>query len=251
MAGCSAILRASQGTRFVDPTAPYLHEAAFWIYVRQSLYDATIHQRPLDIDFSLELRPAPESIPQTHPWSWLGSETAWANQILWNTASVAQFCFSGNRAQNDAAWDTQWRALWDKTQKWLKDRPNTFDPMGSSPPLDEGTFPCIWFSSDWHGKSKYHPLRFPFFSRLTLAYSNLLYILPLFMYLASQLPTGPQIRNSPRAQHTIRYRGAFPDPKPVSFFFNLADTSPSTSAKFSTTPEPSAAHAKPRQRTRS
>ena len=152
--GCSAIFRASQGTQFVDPSASDLREAAFWIYVRQSLYNATIHQRPLDVDFSLGLYPAPDSIRESYPWAWLGSETAWANQILWNTASVAQFCFKGTRTQSGAAWDTQRRVLWDKTQKWHEDRPRAFDPIGSGPPMDGCVFPNIWFASDWHGKPK-------------------------------------------------------------------------------------------------
>ena len=48
--------------RTIDPSATSLRDAAFWIYVRQSLYNATISQEPLDIDFSLELSPTVDNL---------------------------------------------------------------------------------------------------------------------------------------------------------------------------------------------
>lgn len=153
LAACSAIFRASQGTRFVDPSAPCLRDAAFWVYVRQSLYNATIHQRPLDVDFTLKLHPAPDSIPDSHSLAWLGFETAWANQMIWNTACVAQFCFAGTGTESNSASEIQWQELWKRTQIWHRDRPGTFDPTGSGFSRDGCVFLNIWFTSDWHSIS--------------------------------------------------------------------------------------------------
>ncbi|PVH93087.1 hypothetical protein DM02DRAFT_662313 [Periconia macrospinosa] len=153
LAGGSAIFRASQSTQFIDPSAPHLREAAFWIHVRQNLYNATVDQRPLDIDFSLKMYPAPDAIQGSHPWTWLGLETAWANQILWNTATVAQFCFAGTGTRSESACETQWQVLWDKTQKWHKGRPRTFEPIMLGPFRDGCVFPSIWFTTDWHAIS--------------------------------------------------------------------------------------------------
>jgi hypothetical protein len=151
--GTSSVLHASQSTPFVDPSATTLRDAAFWVYVRQCLYNATISQEPLDIDFSLQLYPALDSMQYSHPTAWLSLETAWANQILWNTARVANFCFTGTGTQNDLAPRThQWKELWEGNQSWLNSRPSVFDPIGSGPSADGHVFPDIWFTADWHGK---------------------------------------------------------------------------------------------------
>lgn len=113
--GTSSILRASTTLPFVDPSATSLRDAAFWLYVRQALYNSTISQEPLDIDFSLELMPTPDLLVDTHPLAWLRSETAWANQLLWLTAYVANFCFSGPKVTDDATTRAAaWQELWDK-----------------------------------------------------------------------------------------------------------------------------------------
>jgi hypothetical protein len=162
--GTSSILRASQSTPFVDPSATTFHDAAFWVYVRQCLYNATISQEPLDIDFSLQLYPAPDSLLEdSHPTAWLSLETAWANQILWNTACVANFCFRGLGTQRDLALRThQWKELWERNQTWQNSRPSVFDPIGSGPTADGHVFPDIWFTADWHGKLK--PNYTPFYT---------------------------------------------------------------------------------------
>jgi hypothetical protein len=67
LSGSSSILRVSQGDHYVDPSAPTLHEAAFWVYVRQCLYIASISQQPPDIDVSLQLHPTPGSMQDSHP----------------------------------------------------------------------------------------------------------------------------------------------------------------------------------------
>jgi hypothetical protein len=155
LAGTSSILRASQSTRFVDPSAPTLRETAFWVYVRQCLYNAIIRQRPLDIDFSLQLCPAPCTIQDLHPLAWLRLETAWSNQILWNTAYVANFCFGGTGTQSESVpRSRQWQELWETIHIWRDSRPRSFDPTWSGPSAAGSVFPDIWFTADWHGKPR-------------------------------------------------------------------------------------------------
>lgn len=153
MAGCSAFFRASQGHGFVDPSAPTLREAAFWVYVRQCLYNAIFSHQPLDIDFSLQLHPTPTSMQGSHPLAQLRLEAAWANQMTWNTACVVNFCFEGTEQQSNRAYKIQRRQyLWDIIQTWHNDRPMGFNPIWSGPGRNGGVFPEIWFTADWHGK---------------------------------------------------------------------------------------------------
>lgn len=140
-------------TPFIDPSATSLRDAAFWVYVRQSLYNSTISQEPLDINFSLQLLPIPDLLLDRHPLAWLCNETAWANELLWNTACAANFCFSGpNRTDDAITRATTWQELWDKNQSWQKSRPKAFDAIGRGPSQDEHVFEEIWFTADWHGE---------------------------------------------------------------------------------------------------
>lgn len=153
--GTSSILRASMNAHLVDPSATSLREAAFWIYVRQSLYNATISQEPLDLDFSLSLQPPVGSFRHVHPLSWLRNETAWANGMLWTTACVADFCFSSasKSAGDVVSRAAQWEELWERCQTWLKSRPKEFDAIGWGPAGEGQAFSEIWFTADWHGES--------------------------------------------------------------------------------------------------
>jgi hypothetical protein len=153
--GTGSILRASLRDGFVDPSATNLRDAAFWIYVRQCLYNATISQEPLDLDFTLTLRPAPDQVTDPHPLAWLRIETAWANQVLWITARIANFCFSGSKVpatRKDVGRTQQWRELWDMNERWSRERPKGFDAIGEGECADDHVFPDVWFTADWHGE---------------------------------------------------------------------------------------------------
>ncbi|KAA8617327.1 C6 transcription factor [Pyrenophora tritici-repentis] len=151
LAGCSAIIRSSQGNHYVDPSAPTLHEAAFWVYVRQCLYNATIAQQPPDIDFTLQLNPAPGEMRDAHPLGRLKLETAWANQMTWYLARVVNFCFDGKESQNEKAHKMQrWQELWSLVQGWMHDKPNSFNAVFESPASDQDSFCKIFFTADWH-----------------------------------------------------------------------------------------------------
>ncbi|KAI4940875.1 hypothetical protein J4E91_011132 [Alternaria rosae] len=151
LAGCSAIIRSSQGNHYVDPSAPTLREAAFWVYIRQCLYNATINQQPPDIDFSLQLHPTPSSIRDAHPLAQLRLETAWANQMTWTVACVVNFCFDGKEPQHEKAHKMRrWQELWDLVQTWMHDRPDGFNAVFEGLAGDQGFFPRILFTADWH-----------------------------------------------------------------------------------------------------
>ncbi|KAF2869047.1 hypothetical protein BDV95DRAFT_499199 [Massariosphaeria phaeospora] len=158
LAGLSALLRASQGPT-VDPSAPTLREAAFWVYVRQCLYNATVNQQPPDLDITLQLVPLPSSLPNSHFLADLRRETAYANQITWICACVIHFCFSMPDKPSERACRTQqWERLRTSLEAWLKERPASFNPIWEGPATNSSVFPEIWFSADWHlmASSFYH-----------------------------------------------------------------------------------------------
>jgi hypothetical protein len=149
LAGCSALLRASQGSA-VDPSAPTLRQAAFWVYIRQCLYNACVNQQPPNVDLSLTLMPLPVRTG-TDRVSDLKNETAWANTMTWTCAIVFHFCFGG--PADPLARMRKWTELTEALESWKRNRPTTFDPIwhaerieGSSDP-----FPNFYFTADWHG----------------------------------------------------------------------------------------------------
>ncbi|KAF2661484.1 hypothetical protein K491DRAFT_710709 [Lophiostoma macrostomum CBS 122681] len=148
LTGASAILTASQGP-IIDPAAPTVREAAFWIYVRQCLYTATVHQQPPNLDPRLELLPIAPPRDDEKPSETMMRETGWTNVIVFFCASVVNFCFDGVRASTATRMD-QWTQLWEAVQRWKRDRPSSFDAIHYSPASETSVFPQIWFASDWH-----------------------------------------------------------------------------------------------------
>ncbi|KAF2714095.1 hypothetical protein K504DRAFT_518292 [Pleomassaria siparia CBS 279.74] len=146
--GTSAILRASQG-HTVDLSAPTLRDAAFWVYVRQCLYTATVNQQPPNIDFNLRLHPIPPPQDASNPYSEVRRETAWANNMTWLCASVIHFCFDGIEVDPSERL-RQSSVLWDSVKSWRANRPSTFDPIWEHPFGEESVFPETLFTADWH-----------------------------------------------------------------------------------------------------
>jgi hypothetical protein len=202
LAGTSAILRASQGHRFLDPSAPTLREAAFWVYVRQCLYMSTINQQPPNIDFSLQLHPTPDSMHDSHPLAQLALETAWANQMTWNLAHVVNYCFDGSHQHGERSShkNDRWQELWDQVQKWADDRPESFNPIWQGEAGDKGPFPEIWFTSDWHSTSSPDVNLKIQQCTNSVAHSCIFWLLPLRLHHAPHLQARSQIRNPQRRQ---------------------------------------------------
>lgn len=146
LAGCSALLRACQGPR-VDPSAPGLRDAAFWVYMRQCLYNACINQQAPNVDFSLALLPIPT--PFT-PEDTLRCETAWANTMTWICATIVQFCF-GPHTQDHSTRMPRWQELNEAVEDWARTRPSSFDPIWEGDGCSEDSpFPEYYFAADWH-----------------------------------------------------------------------------------------------------
>lgn len=150
LAGSSAILRASQ-TRVVDPSAPTLREAAFWIYVRQCLYNSTTNQQAPNIDFSLRLEPDAASMHDSHPLAMLRLETAWANQMTWHCACVLNYCFDASDPVERAYKWQRWQELSTTVRLWKDKRPPSFDPIWFGEASGNSVLPDIRFTADWHG----------------------------------------------------------------------------------------------------
>jgi hypothetical protein len=128
-----------------------VRQAAFWVYVRQCLYTATVNQQPANLDPSLELLPIAPPRDDEKPSEMLARETGWANVIVFFCASIINFCFGGIRGSTAARMQT-WNELWGAIQWWRRERPSSFNPIYSSPATETSVFPEIWFASDWHGE---------------------------------------------------------------------------------------------------
>lgn len=89
----------------------------------------------------------------SHPLARLRLETAWANQMTWNTALIVNFCFEIESPGERNSKLARWHELWDLVQAWAKDRPKGFDPIWHGQVSDDSCFPEIYFTADWHGMS--------------------------------------------------------------------------------------------------
>lgn len=87
----------------------------------------------------------------SHPLARLRLETAWANQMTWNTALIVNFCFEADPTGEQNVRLARWDELWKLVQAWAKDRPAGFDPIWHGSVSNDECFPQIWFTADWHG----------------------------------------------------------------------------------------------------
>ncbi|KAH7310840.1 hypothetical protein B0I35DRAFT_397230 [Stachybotrys elegans] len=140
LAGLSALLKKSQG-RQVDPSAPTLSQAAFWVYVRQCLYNACVNQQPPNLDFDLVVMAPP------HEGADVKSETAWANTMTWICATVVHFCFQTTVYLEPSMRLQRWYELSEAVENWNRMKPSTFEPIWSG---EGDPFPEIFFTADWH-----------------------------------------------------------------------------------------------------
>lgn len=145
--GCTALVRSSRES-IIDPCAGNLKQAAFWVYVRQSLYNACIYQTPPNLDTSLELGAVPVA---TDYLSELRSETGWANTMTWICAKVVQFSFARDR-DDVASRSRLWDDLSSELEQWLRTRPASFAAMNFAERSIESQHAEYWFAADWHGK---------------------------------------------------------------------------------------------------
>lgn len=148
-------MQASQAPFELDPSSPTLSQAAFWVFVRQVLYNACVNQQSPNLDFNLTVLPPPS--PDNFVIK-IETETAWANTMTWNCARVIGFCFGDTASlPGSEARERRWLEMSKAVQDWQDSRPSTFEPIYWSEPDHSGDnpFPEIWFTSDWHGKLGY------------------------------------------------------------------------------------------------
>lgn len=152
LAGCSALLRSSQGPQ-VDPAVPTLRHAAFWVYVRQAMYNACVYQQPPDVDpetdvASLSISHLPTTLAQE-----LEQEAAWTNSLVWLTTKVMHFCFRLSSLEIHERL-SQWHSLNVALDQWQSQRPLSFEPIwiGQAEPEADNPFPVVLLTADWHGK---------------------------------------------------------------------------------------------------
>ncbi|KAK4141687.1 uncharacterized protein C8A04DRAFT_30673 [Dichotomopilus funicola] len=168
LAGCGALLQQRQ----ICHAAPSgLHEAAFWVYMRQCLYNACIHQQalPANVEGFFEgalLPPVDDDGTPAGAASRgmmgeegrLRGETAWANSMTWICARVVQFCFGGDDAGGSIqSRMARWVELEEAVEGWMRLKPGGFEPVwqGESPEGDteeeDGVpWPEYCFAADWH-----------------------------------------------------------------------------------------------------
>lgn len=106
-----------------------------------------------------------------HPLARLRLETAWANQMTWNLACIVNFCFDGSEPANERTHRARkWQELWDENQKWANERPKGFNPIWQGKPGQNGPFPEIWFTADWHGAFVCHSFRHMLICRTAMSF---------------------------------------------------------------------------------
>lgn len=152
LSGLGALMEASQAPFELDPSSPTLSQAAFWVFVRQILYNACVNQQSPNLDFNLVvLQPPPTDDSVIN----VETETAWANTMTWICARVICFCFGDTASlPRSNARERRWLELSKEVQDWQDSRPSTFEPICWIEPArsDDNPFPEILFTSDWHGK---------------------------------------------------------------------------------------------------
>jgi hypothetical protein len=152
LSGLGALMQASQAPFELDPSSPTLSQAAFWVFVRQILYNACVNQQSPNLDFNLIVLPPP---PTDDSVVNVETETAWANTMTWICARVIRFCFGDTASlPGSEARERRWLEMVQAVQDWQDSRPSTFEPIcwSESDHSNDNPFPGIWFTSDGHGK---------------------------------------------------------------------------------------------------
>lgn len=145
-------MQASQAPFELDPSSPTLSQAAFWVFVRQVLYNACVNQQSPSLDFNLIVLPPPSSDASGIT---VKTETAWANTITWICARVIRFCFGDTASlPGTETREQRWLEMSRAVQDWQNSKPGTFEPIWYKEPdySVDNPFPEIWFTSGWHSK---------------------------------------------------------------------------------------------------
>ena len=99
---------------FHAPTAGGIRQAAFWVFIRQDIYMALIHQRPMRCDL--------ESFQVDVTFD-AKDDSTWANWAIWLVGRTLTFCFGAE----DRTWEN-WSTLNQLMDTWEQCKPRSFIP---------------------------------------------------------------------------------------------------------------------------
>lgn len=113
-----------------------LRLAAFWVALRQEIYMAFVHSRPVHPNFALA-----EMAAMIHPDD---NGSGFANRIIIHCANCLRYCYgSGERSV------ATWRDLCEYQNRWWRERPWYFRPVWAGTKSDTaGFFPYEMYLND-------------------------------------------------------------------------------------------------------
>lgn len=127
-------------------TSKGLMGAAFWVYARQDVAMALVHERPTMLP------------PEKWGMEWAKKETAedrLSNQLVWIIAKIIAFTYQGGQALSVDLLSQRRTALMSETQAWLDSLPASFHGILYGPPTPEG-FVKYWFAVPLAGEDFLH-----------------------------------------------------------------------------------------------
>jgi hypothetical protein len=140
------------GANGLSAASDDLHKASFWLYLRQDIHMAELHQKRTIIDlencsFIEDLLEADRS-----------NQDVWANHIYWLLALVVNYCFDPHCAHS---YD-RWLRLRELVSHWRESTPESYFPCFYADPGEDiaadNPFPSIWLLSDLYGTKPGLPL---------------------------------------------------------------------------------------------
>ncbi|KAJ2897482.1 hypothetical protein MKZ38_004649 [Zalerion maritima] len=98
-----------------------LHEAAFWAGLRQEIYLAAVHQKPVEVH--LEYCSLDRSLITPVAATQEDEDAVWARRILLHLSDAMQHCFGYDKSV------TTYNRLEQYSRRWMEARPKSFDPI--------------------------------------------------------------------------------------------------------------------------
>ena len=155
-------------------------KACFWVHIRTEIYYSFVEQQVLRVN--LDDCIFPELIAPA-------TGIAWQNRIVWITALVLQWAFSGNQTAD------RWRELYALLEQWEASRPKTFDPIYyRKEDQNSGRYyPEIWYAYPEHSKSYEYFHRQPTYLIISTTVDGNQHVLISQIVLAIHDPTVPKM----------------------------------------------------------
>lgn len=133
---------------FVNARDPYmaggLSEAAFWVGLRQEIYSALMHHKPIKLNLQHFI--VDRSLEPT-------SDYSWANRAVVHCADVLNCCFNNSGVSNIV-----WRDLQTYNNQWDEMKPPGYNPVYfKEADREKGeVFPELWYFEACHSMRLYH-----------------------------------------------------------------------------------------------